>query len=343
MSTITTFALVADNQTTSYPDDNGYRVAEPRRTNAIGRYATAGLAGKNIQYPYPGSQTNSFNVPLIKFVFLDGYAERISDTPIVFIRMPNQFNISDFTEYSRTEAIFGSSTDFGMLSDMVFNENKTKSGFDAANFGLTAAEAMRYAVQKGLTNVQGFIQSAGLNNIGQAEFSARSAVNPFTQLLYKGPQYRKYQIPVSIKPKNKEDARAALDIISVFRIASSPSVPSTTGISVGEKTIGAGTSFLFGYPHLTQFDIQFSVDGNIKKIFRSKPCVIDSVAVDYGGQKMTFFEDGVPTEMNLTIQLTEIVPRTLGDSLTDAKIVDTSTKVETDPTRSSDLNYRTIR
>jgi hypothetical protein len=41
--------------------------------------------------------------------------------------------------------------------------------------------------------------------------------------------------------------------------------------------------------------------------------------VDYGGQKMTFFEDGVPTEINLTIQLTEIVPRTLGDAITDTK------------------------
>ena len=47
--------------------------------------------------------------------------------------------------------------------------------------------------------------------------------------------------------------------------------------------------------------------------------MIDSVAVDYGGQKLTFFEDGNVTETQLTIQLTEIIPRTLGDGMSEAK------------------------
>jgi hypothetical protein len=314
---ISTFGLVADNQNTSFPDDAGYPVALSRQTNAIQRYSQAGISNKTLQYPI--GPLNEFNVPLMKFIFLDAYAERIADTPKVFIRVPNLFNVSDFSDYSRSEAIFGSSTDFANISNQVFNEKRTTQGFDAANFALTASEAFQYAIQKGLTSAQGFIQSAGLNNIGQAEFSARSAVNPFTQLLYKGPQYRKYQVPVAIKPKNRTEAKDALNIITAFRIASSPSVPNTSGIQVGEKTIGAGTSFLFGYPHLTQFDIQFRNGTDQKILFRSKPCVIDSVAVDYGGQKMTFFEDGVPTEINLTIQLTEIVPRTLGDAITDTK------------------------
>ena len=55
------------------------------------------------------------------------------------------------------------------------------------------------------------------------------------------------------------------------------------------------------------------------KFFRSKACVIDSVSVDYGGQKLTFFEDGNVTETQLTIQLTEIIPRTLGDGMSEAK------------------------
>lgn len=316
--TITTFNLVADNQNTSYPDDGAYPIAQNRTNNAIQRYASAGLSNAKLQYPIDGA-LNSFNVPLMKFVFLDAYAERISDTPQIFLRVPNLFNVSDFSDYSRTEAIFGAGSDFANISQQVFNERKFQQGFDAANFALTAAEAFQYAIQKGLTGAQGFIQSAGLNNIAQAEFSARAAVNPFTQLLYKGPQYRKYQVPIIIKPKSQAEAEAAIKIITAFRVASAPSVPNTSGISVGEKSIGAGSSFLFGYPHLTQFDIQFKKDTEQKVLFRSKPCVIDSVAVDYGGQKMSFFEDGKPTEVNMTIQLTEIVPRTLGDAITDSK------------------------
>jgi hypothetical protein len=97
-------------------------------------------------------------------------------------------------------------------------------------------------------------------------------------------------------------------------------VPSTSGLGVGGNiNIGEGNTFTFGYPHLTQFDLVFfSDENNSKRIFRSKPCVIESVSTDYGSQKMTFFEDGNPAEITLTVQLTEIVPRTLGDAKYDA-------------------------
>jgi len=75
---------------------------------------------------------------------------------------------------------------------------------------------------------------------------------------------------------------------------------------------------VFGYPHLTAFDINFKSPTENKVIFESKLCAIESVAVDYGGQKMAFFEDGVPTEINLTLQLSEISVRTLGDARYDS-------------------------
>jgi hypothetical protein len=239
--------------------------------------------------------------------------------------MPNTFNISNFSEYSRTENIFGAGT-FYDLNKTEFDRQKTQEGFDAANFGLTAGEAFKIAFQRGLANIQGFIGSAGMNNIAQYEFANRTAVNPFAQMLYKGPQYRRYQVPVIMKPKNRQEAKNIQKIISAFRVASSPSIPSTAGV-LGDLNLGQGSTFTFGYPHLTQFDIVFngpeSPDGTGGKktvnIFRSKPCAIESVTVDYGGQKLTFFEDGMPTEVNFTLQLTEVLPRTLGDARTDAK------------------------
>ena len=125
-----------------------------------------------------------------------------------------------------------------------------------------------------------------------------------------------------MKPKNATESENIRKIISAFRVASSPSVPSTAGVSPnGELSIGLGSTFTFGYPHLTQFDVTFrGPKGNgFINIFRSKPCAIESVTVDYGGQKLTFFEDGMPTEINFTLQLTEILPRTLGDARTDAR------------------------
>lgn len=304
---ITRFGLTQNSISAETPSQETYQARD--------RYSRAGISGE-LRYPLA---TTEFNVPFMRFVFLDAYANDLAGSPTIFIQVPNLFNVSDFADYSRTEAIFGADTEFTNIASQVFNENRFKQGFDAANFALTSAEAFQYALQKGLTNLTGFIASAGLSGISQSEFSSRSAVNPFTQLLYKGPQYRKYQVPVNIKPKSSAEASSVMKIISAFRLASSPSVPSTSGINIGEKTIGAGTSFLFGYPHLTQFQVNFRVeDGTQKVLFISKPCVMDSFAVDYGGQKMTFFEDGIPSEINMTLQLTEIVPRTLGDSLNDA-------------------------
>lgn len=302
------FGLTPNTESPETPSQTTYQARD--------RYARAGITGE-LRYPLA---TTEFNVPFMRFVFLDAYADTLSGSPTIFIQVPNLFNISDFSDYSRTEAIFGAETEFTNIAGAVFNENRFKQGFDAANFALTSAEAFQYALQKGITNLTGFIASAGLSGISQSEFSSRAAVNPFTQLLYKGPQYRKYQIPLNIKPKNQAETKNVMKIITAFRLASSPSVPSTSGINVGEKVIGAGTSFLFGYPHLTEFQINFRLDDDTRRVlFVSKPCVMESVTVDYGGQKMTFFEDGMPTEINMTLQLTEIVPRTLGDSIADAK------------------------
>lgn len=313
----TSFAIVGDNETTSYPDDQGYPIAVNRSLNdqALDRYTNAGLTAGKYQYPF---SNDGFNVPLLKFTFLDAYADRVNVAPTIFIKMPNTFNISNFSDYARTENIFGAGT-FYDLNKTEFERQQGESGFDAANFGLTAAEAFKIAFQRGLAQVQGFIGSAGMNNLAQYEFANRTAVNPFAQMLYKGPQYRRYQIPVIMKPKNQSEATNIQKIISAFRVASSPSVPSTSGI-LGDLNVGAGSTFTFGYPHLTQFDITFKgPNKTTMNLFRSKPCAIESVTVDYGGQKLTFFEDGMPTEVNFTLQLTEILPRTLGDARTDAR------------------------
>lgn len=319
----TQFSIVADGDTTSYPDDQGYPVAANRALNdqALDRYSNAGLtnASSATQWQYPLGN-DGFNVPMMKFTFLDAYANRVSNAPNVFIKMPNTFNISNFSEYSRTDNIFGAGTYYD-VNKSEFERLQGEEGFDAANFGLGAGEAFKIAFQRGLAQVQGFIGSAGMNNIAQYEFSNRTAVNPFAQMLYKGPQYRRYQIPVIMKSKNATESKNIQKIISTFRVASSPSVPSTSGILEGvDLNIGQGSTFTFGYPHLTAFDIVFTAPGKTSvKLFRSKPCAIESVTVDYGGQKLVFFEDGMPTEINFTLQLTEILPRTLGDARTDAK------------------------
>ena len=325
----TAFTPLTDSDGSAYyPDSNGGLQAADDQVSGNDRYGKAGLLEGENQWQFP-LINDDFNVPFIQFKFLDAFGNVFSQqrAPLLRVRMPNQFNISSFSEYARTDNVFGAgNTLLKTQNDAAYGQAQSQEGFDMsllAKSGLSAAEAFQTGLARQLAGVQGFLQSGGMNNIAQFEFTQRKALNPFAQLLYKGPQNRKYQIPVIMRPRSPEEAKHIRKIIHTFRVASSASVPYVDGklrFSYGsagfEKDIGIGdgSTFTYGYPHLTQFDIVFLSENNETKLFRSKACVIDSVAVDYGGQKLTFFEDGNVTETQLTIQLTEIIPRTLGDA-----------------------------
>jgi hypothetical protein len=312
----TVFALTSDNGASSFPSDAAWPNSQNPENQATDRYAS--LGSTEIQFP---SSNEGFNVPIARFTMLDAYGNRVTGAPKLQIRMPNLFNITNISDYAKTDNIFGAPTAYKSAAEGLYNQAAAKDGFSAANFALTAADALQYSIKKGFAGVAGFAESAGMGNVGQFEFTGRAAINPMSQMLYKGPQYRRYQMPFILKPKTRNESENIKKIISAFRLASSPSLPNTSGRGIGDTSvsIGEGTSFTFGYPHLTQFDLLFYTDDkNSKRIFRSKPCVIESVSTDYGSQKMTFFEDGNPAEITLTVQLTEIVPRTLGDAKYDA-------------------------
>lgn len=315
------FHLTSDSGTDNvYPDAEGFPTNQntDRPSQDYTRYDKLGFpSGENIQYPI---YNDGYNVPYLRFAFLDAFGARITQAPKIVVKLPNSFNVSNFSDYSKTDQIFGGRNELTSAISAKKSNDATKEGFDPTNYVSSAGEAFQYTLEKGLSNILGFIGSAGLNSISQYEFLQRQAVNPQAQLLYKGPQYRKYQIPVAMRPRNKKEARNCLAIINAFRLASSPTLPSGSGPL--STSIGPGTSFTFGYPHLTQFNINFTKfsggNAQLTTLFRSKACTIDSVSADYGGQKMTFFEDGMPTEINFTIQLTEITPRTVGDAKFDA-------------------------
>lgn len=322
MSTRTAFSLTFDPA----------NAAGSKPGQAEARYASIGAAGKS--FYYPSSFDSGFNVPQVSFTFLNAYGDPISGGPTLQIKMPGLFNVTGISDYSRSENIFGGDAysifEKGALQEKGDAAAKAGAAQDVLDqigrAGVSGAEAFQYSIKKGLGSILGFVGSAGLNNIGQFEFNSRRAVNPMAQLLFKGPQIRRYQFPFSFKPKNAKDSENIKKIIGVFRVASAASVSSsgggeinTSGSVTSSIDLGAGNSFTFGYPHLTEFRVSFnSPSGGIKHLFRSKVCAIESVSVDYGGQKMTFFEDGSPTEINLTIQLSEVMPRTLGDAVLDA-------------------------
>jgi hypothetical protein len=322
----TTFEITSD-----LPDGAEGLIFGGQDAQVTGRYSSSGLTERTYSYPATSEQ-DGFHIPKMTFKFYDAFGGFITEAPTVKLRVPNNFNVTNFSEYSRTEAIFGAGME-GLAGQLYSEAGVENVGEQAGGnltateiteggaggllkYGATAAEAFLYALQKSLAGATGFLTSGGLNGISQAEFTQRAAVNPYAQLLYKGPQFRRYQVPITFRPRNEIEARNIGKIINTFKVASSPSAQNRD-ISIGGVTETL-QSFTFGYPHLTAFSIDFNSPQGAKTLFESKLCAIESVAMDYGGQKMTFFEDGVPTESTMTLQLSEVTVRTLGDAKYDA-------------------------
>ena len=61
------------------------------------------------------------------------------------------------------------------------------------------------------------------------------------------------------------------------------------------------------YVYPSTFDIAYYFNGtensNINKI---STCVLEDLAVDYGGQGFNTFNDGMPTEVNLSLKFREL-------------------------------------
>ena len=169
-----------------YPEAGVINSANPN-VSGFDRYTKAGLVEGGVwQYPI---ENDDFNVPFIQFKFLDAFGNIIpvDAAPVIYIRMPNQFNISSFSDYARTDNIFGAGNQFIKTeNNAAYGKASQQEGFDVnllAKYRLTASEAFQTSIARSLGNIEGFLQSGGLNNIAQYEFTQRQAINSFSQLL----------------------------------------------------------------------------------------------------------------------------------------------------------------
>lgn len=276
-----------------------------------------------------------FSVPIINFNFKSPFGNEIPGAPKLFIRAPNGLNLTQLSNYQAAGPIFGgggggdgSTTNVG--SNTIF-------GATFSNLAQSVATQLKGA----LDNLQGYIQSVGQSGRDQAEFSTRSVINPFQQLLYKGPTFKQYSLPFTFRPKKIDEARAMMAIISAFKIASSPKIQkgSYADIDVGEglfqevtnnalSALAGDVALSFGYPDLVEFEIQMFKNGisqsvsntEVVTLYKSLPCAIQSVSTDYGQQKMAFFipesgsDEYYPTEVTMTLSLQEIAFRSLKEA-----------------------------
>lgn len=262
-----------------------------------------------------GEPHSDFVTPVMKFTFKQSDGATDSSIGNVILRMTSSFETVLANPFQETEGIFGQPGNI----DGIASALQTVGG--------SALESLKKQFIGGAGNLAGFVASAGSSGKSQVEFLTRQMFNNFQQLIYKGPNFRRFSPSFTMRPTSLDEAKNMKKIISRFKIASSPKSglgtasfsfdeskfttqeDESTGGAVGSGAssenklvepetvqnldgVASGASFTFGYPDTCAFEIMLynGIDDDIATVFSSKLCVIENVSVTYGAQnKLTFF------------------------------------------------------
>jgi hypothetical protein len=131
--------------------------------------------------------------------------------------------------------------------------------------------------------------TASLSDIVQ--FGSKTKTNPFREVFFEGIDYRKFNFRYKFMPKNKTEADSVYNIIDKFKEHMHPE-------------LSAG-GYFYVYP--SEFKIAYYYNNKENGyINRIADCALTDMTVDYGGEQFSSFDDGAPTEINLSLSFREL-------------------------------------
>ena len=121
----------------------------------------------------------------------------------------------------------------------------------------------------------------------------RSAGNPRKEQIFKGVDYRRFTFDYQFSPKNSDEAKAALNIIWLFKYHMHPEFKDAT-------------NFVYVYP--SEFDIEYYIGGEENtSLNKISSCVLTEMNVNYSPNGVfATFSDGTPTQINMTLNFVEL-------------------------------------
>lgn len=121
------------------------------------------------------------------------------------------------------------------------------------------------------------------------------ATNPQLEVMFNGPQFRKFMFQFKLLPRSRKEADEMIKIIKCFKYHSSPEYLQTGG--------------RFWIPP-SYVDVYFNYNGveNKRMPMKISTCVITALDLDMGSSTDQFvsYSDGTPLEIGLQLQLTEL-------------------------------------
>jgi len=175
--------------------------------------------------------------------------------------------------------------DLGILGGLLGSDSDLSNSTQADRLtGLSQSMSLQIAkipsILPGLGSLSDIIQ-----------LGAKVKTNPFREVFFEGIDYRKFNFKYKFMPKNKHESDAVYKIINKFKEHMHPE-------------LAAGGAF-FLYP--SEFEIAYYYNNEENKYFNKiATCALTDMSVEYGGEQLSSFSNGNPTEINLTLSFREL-------------------------------------
>lgn len=138
-----------------------------------------------------------------------------------------------------------------------------------------------------------------LQNIGDLLIKGQGfGINPQLQMIYRGTNFRSFQLSFMFSPKSAAEAEKVDKIINTLRYHFSPTM------AVGG--VSSNDSMFLIPPSL--FNVVFKLNSNENKFLpKYGDCVLESIDVDNAPNGFAAYDDGASVQTRLTLQFKEIV------------------------------------
>ena len=204
------------------------------------------------------------------------------------IRLPLPGNLKDNLSVSYGTESLGPVA--GAVLESVIGEAPTGQGLTGAirsiadrTIGSVTSAAEGAAIQAA--------QNAAPQTLNAASAYTGLAVNPYQTVLFKNPNFKKHNFSWKLMPRDEEESNKIRDLVKTFQFHMSPGV-------------SRGPGLFFSYPSM----VIIQLFPSSQFLYRFKPCVVESVDVNYAaGSGPSFFKNSkAPTAVTFSVQLQEI-------------------------------------
>jgi hypothetical protein len=261
------------------------------------------FGGKKVSLRYPLGDVQKFQ-NIIKFTAL-ARQQKSSRTGEVFtspefaasslgsvsLYMPSSLQVSDNLSYDNVDTGLG-----GMLVNTFQNASSTTEFLKTV--AKESPQLLDRVVSQKLVNAS---QERGLvgGAAGQLLINRGEVVNPHTQMLFRAPMLRQFNFTFKLMPRSKAEAKEILKIVQFFRLAAYPDLGAS--IETGQGALNMAT---YKFPDV--FEIKYlSAGRENKNMIKFARSYLTAVSVTYNPTSPTFFDDGMPSEIDLSLTFQE--------------------------------------